>query len=408
MEQTAWTTTTNTAVQVTPSLEAEPVDEPLAHKPEPEPEPQRLYLHMPIDVRSVSLAAVALMLSIFMLHWASAVFIPLLLGVMSSYALSPAVERMQRWHIPRALGAAVLLTAVVCGFGSMLYSLSDDATALVDSLPNAAQKLREAVRAAPGAAEGPIEKVQRAAAKLEEATNTSGSAAPAASKGVTRVQIERPHFNIKDHLWGSTLGLVGLVGQAMVVLFITFFLLASGDSFRRKMVKIAGPAFSKKKITIQVLDDITEQIQRYLAIQLSTSALVGVVTWLGLSWIGLDHAGVWGFAAALLNLVPYLGSVVTAGGLALAGFLQFGTFGMAALIGAGSLFINTLEGNLLTPWLTGRASRMNPVVIFVGVLAWGWLWGIWGLFLGPPLLMMVKAVCDRIEDLKNIGELLGD
>jgi predicted PurR-regulated permease PerM len=193
----------------------------------------------------------------------------------------------------------------------------------------------------------------------------------------------------------------------MVVLFITFFLLATGDSFRRKLVKIAGPTFSKKKITIQVLDDITEQIQRYLGIQLSTSVLVGVVTWLGLSWIGLDHAGVWGVAAALLNLVPYLGSVVTAGGLALAGFLQFGTFGMAALIGAGSLFINTLEGSLLTPWLTGRSSRMNPVVIFVGVLACGWLWGIWGLFLGPPLLMMVKAVCDRIEDLKNIGELLG-
>jgi predicted PurR-regulated permease PerM len=392
-------------MQVTPLSDAEPAHETLA--PEPEPEPQRLYLHMPIDVRSVSLAAIALMLSIFMLHWASAVFIPLLLGVMASYALSPAVQRMQRWRIPRAIGAAVLLTAIVCGFGSMLYSLSDDATALVDSLPDAAQKLREAVRAAPGAAEGPIEKVQRAAAKLEEAAGASGSVAPTAIKGVTRVQIEPPHFNIKDYLWGSTLGLVGLVGQAMVVLFITFFLLASGDSFRRKMVNIAGPTFSKKKITIQALDDITGQIQRYLAVQLSTSALVGVATWLGLSWIGLDHAGVWGVAAALLNLIPYLGSVVTAGGLALAGFLQFGTFGMAALIGAGSLFINTLEGNLLTPWLTGRASRMNPVVIFVGVLAWGWLWGIWGLFLGPPLLMMLKAVCDRIEGLKNIGELLG-
>lgn len=124
----------------------------------------------------------------------------------------------------------------------MLYSLSDDAAALVDSLPDAAQKLREAVRAAPGAAESSIEKVQRAAAKIEEATEEGGSGAPAASKGVTRVQIERPHFNIKDFLWGSTLGLVGLVGQAMGVLFITFFLLASGDSFRRKMVKIAGPA----------------------------------------------------------------------------------------------------------------------------------------------------------------------
>jgi len=391
--------------------DGEPVHETRAPEPEPEPaskpEPERLYLHMPIDVRSVSLAVIAVMLSIVMLHWASAVFIPLLLGVMSSYALSPAVDRMQRMHIPRALGAAVLLTAVVGGLGSMFYSLSDDAAALVDSLPDAAQKLREAVRPAPGAAEGPLEKVQRAAAKIEEAAEATGAVKPVAGTGVSRVQLERPHFNIKDYLWGSTLGLVGLAGQAMVVLFISFFLLASGNSFRRKVVKIAGPTFSKKKITIQMLDDITEQIQRYLTVQLVTSVLVGVATWLALWWIGLDHAAVWGVAAALLNLVPYLGSLVTAGILALAGFLQFGTLGMAGVIGGSSLLINTLEGNLLTPWLTGRASRMNPVVIFVGVLASGWLWGIWGLFMGPPLLMMVKAVCDRIEDLKNIGELLG-
>jgi len=363
---------------------------------------------MPIDVRSVSLAVIALLASILVLHWASAVFIPLMLGVLASYALSPAVERLQRWHIPRALGAAVLLTAAVSSLAWMIHSLSDDAAALVESLPEAAQKVRVAVRAVPGAAESSIQKVQRAAAKIEQAAEESGSATPPASEGVTRVQIERPHFNIKDYLWSSTLGLMGLMGQAMVVLFITYFLLTSGDSFRRKMVRIAGPTFTKKKITIQVLDDITGQIQRYLMVLLSTSVLVGVATWLGLLWIGLEHAAVWGVAAALLNLVPYLGSVVTAGGLALAGFLQFGTLEMAALIGGMSLLVNTLEGNLLAPWLTGRASRMNPVVIFVGVLAWGWLWGIWGLFMGPPLLMIVKAVCDRIEDLKTIGELLGD
>jgi predicted PurR-regulated permease PerM len=326
---------------------------------------------------------------------------------MSSYALSPAVTRLQHWHVPRALGAAVLLIAVGCGLGSTVYALSDDAAALIDALPNVAQKLRSAVRVAPGAKEGAIEKVQRAAEKIEDAAGSRGAPSRAASPGVTRVQIERPHFNIKDYLWGSTLGLVGLSGQAMVVFFLTYFLLVSGTGFRRKLVRIAGPSFARQKITIQVLDDITEQIQRYLAVQLFTCVLVGGVTWLGLAWIGLEHAGVWGVAAGLLNLVPYLGSAVTAGGLALAGFLQFGTFGMVALIGGGSLFIHTLAGNLLAPWLTGRVSRMNPVVIFVGVLAWGWLWGLWGLFMGPPLLMMVKAVCDRIEGLQTVGELLG-
>jgi predicted PurR-regulated permease PerM len=385
-------------MQDDPSTEAEA---------EAEAEPERVHLHTPIDVRSTSLAVIALLASVYALHWASAVFIPLLLALMFSYALSPAVDQLQRWHIPRALGTAVLLIAAVGGLGSMLYSLSDDATALVESLPDAAQKLRESLHATRGAPEGPMEKVQKAAAKLEQAAEESVTAASPAAKGVTRVQIERPRFNVKDYLWSGTLGVVGLAGQAMVVFFTTYFLIASGDSFRRKMVKIAGPTFTQKKITIQLLDEITEQIQRYLVVQILTSVLVGVATWVAFLWIGLERAAVWGVAAAVLNLVPYLGSIVISGGAALVGFLQFGTLGMALLIGGASLVIHTIAGNLLTPWLTSRASRMNPVVIFVGVLAWGWLWGIWGLLLGAPLLMVVKAVCDRVDDLKPIGELLG-
>lgn len=370
--------------------------------------PGRVHVILPVDVRSVSLAVLALLACIYTLHWASAVFIPLLLGVMLSYALSPVVERLQRWHLPRAAGAAVLLLGLVAGLGSVSYSLSDDAGALADSLPDAAQKLRESVQSPRGAPESSIDKMQRAAEKIEQAAAEGVAKAPPAAKGVTRVQIERPRFNIRDYLWSSTLGLVGLIGQAMVVLFVAFFLMSAGDSFRRKMVKLAGPTFSKKKITIQMLDEITEQIHHYLMIQVFTSVLVGLAIWLTMWWIGLQHAAVWGIVAAVLNLVPYLGSVATTGGLALVGFLQFGTLEMALLIGGVSLFINTLEGNLLTPWLTGRASRMNPVVIFVGVLAWGWLWGIWGLLLGPPLLMALKSVCDRVEDLEAIGELLGE
>jgi predicted PurR-regulated permease PerM len=388
-------------MQDDPSAKVEPL-----HDAAPD-EPVRVHLHMPIDVRSVSLALLALLVSVYMLHWASAVFIPLLLGVMCSYTLSPAVDRMQRWHVPRSIGTAALLIAVLGGVGLMAYSLNDEAAALIESLPEAAQKVRESLRTSGGVTEGPIQKVQRAAARLEQAAEETGSVAPPASKGVTRVQIERPHFNIKDYLWSGTLGVVGFVGQAMVVLFITYFLVASGDSFRRKMVKLAGPTFSKKKITIQLLDEITGQIQRYLLVQVLTSVLVGLSTWLAFAWIGLEQAAVWGVAAAVLNLVPYLGSIVISGAAALLGFLQMGTFGMALLIGGVSLIIHTLCGNLLTPWLTSRASRMNPVVIFVGVLAWGWLWGIWGLLLGAPLLMVVKAVCDRVDDFKPIGELLG-
>ena len=204
------------------------------------------------------------------------------------------------------------------------------------------------------------------------------------------------------------MGLLAMLGQIGMVALITFFLLASGDTFRRKLVKLAGPTLSSKRITLQALNEIHDQIQRFMLVQLFTSALVGVLTWLCFLAVGLESAAVWGIAAGVLNLVPYLGNVIVTGGSALVGFLQFGTLEMALLIATISLVLNSIEGFLLTPWLTSRASKMNAVSIFVGVLAWGWLWGAWGLLLGVPILMVVKSICDRVDDLKPVGEFLGE
>jgi predicted PurR-regulated permease PerM len=193
----------------------------------------------------------------------------------------------------------------------------------------------------------------------------------------------------------------------VVVTFLTYFLLISGDTFRRKLVKITGGGFNTKKITVQALDEITAQIQRYLLVQLVTSVIVGVATGLSFWALGMKHAAVWGFAGGLMNLVPYIGSAVITGAAALVAFMQFGQIDQALYVAAASLGIHTVVGNLLAPWLTSRASSMNPVVVFIGVLGWGWLWGVWGLLLGIPILMIVKAVCDRVDRLKPVGELLG-
>jgi predicted PurR-regulated permease PerM len=219
--------------------------------------------------------------------------------------------------------------------------------------------------------------------------------------------IERPRFDIREHLWSGTVGLASLIGQMTVVTFLTFFLLISGDTFRRKLVKITGPTLTNKKITVQALDEINAQIQRYLLVQLLASVLVGLSTWLVFWALGLKHAAVWGLAAAILNLIPYVGSVLVTGAAGLVAFLQFGEINLALAVVGASLIINTLEGNLMVPLLTSKASRMNPVAIFVGVLGWGWLWGVWGLLLGIPIMMVVKAICDRVDDLKPVGELLG-
>ncbi len=370
-------------------------------------EPQRVLLHMPVNVRNVSLAILATLASVFMLRWASAVFIPLMVGILFSYGLSPVVDWLALRRIPRALSAALLVLGIVSGFGVTVYSLSDDAGKLVESLPLAANKLRDTTRMHFMQKDNTLASMQKAATQLERAAQETNRAAPV-ERGVQRVQIEKTKFDIKDYLWTGTLGLLAMLGQIGMVAMITFFLIASGDTFRRKLVKLTGPTLSRKKITLQALNEIHDQIQRYMMVQIFTSGLVGVATWLCFLAIGLENAAVWGIAAGVLNLVPYIGSVLITAGSAMVGFLQFGTLDMAMLVAGLSLLINSIEGFLLTPWLTSRASKMNPVAVFVGVLAWGWLWGAWGLLLGVPILMVIKAVCDRVDDLKPVGELLGE
>ncbi len=399
--------------------------------------PPRLHLHMPVDVRNVALVVIATLLGLWFLHWARDVAVPVLLGAMISYALSPLVDRLEQGHLPRAAGAGLVVMGLLGGLGWSAWWLSDDAAALVDSLPRVAQKVRETVTGGSGAGGGitagqTLERVQQAAAELERvaieaaaagsAAQASGPSPTAAAAAQRRVQAaqqaqaalqesarEPPggaRFNLRDHVWTGTLGLITFASQFLVVVFIVFFLLASGDTFRRKMVKLAGPKLSQKKITVQALDEIHAQIQTYLAVQVGVSVLTGICTWLAFWAIGLQHAEVWGIVAGVTNLIPYLGAVLVGVASTIVGIVQFNAVDMGLLVGASSFGIHLVVGNLLTPWLTGRTNSMNPFVVFVAVLLFGWLWGVVGLVLGVPILVVVKAVCDRIDELKPVAELI--
>jgi len=359
-------------------------------------------------VSSIPLILLTVFAAVFVLDWGQPFFIPLVLGVVISYALSPLVNRLQTWHVPRVIGAAVLLSTIVGGSGFLAYSLQDETASMIETLPEAAQKFRQVLRREWHGSGGAIENVRKAADQIEHAANETAVPPPATPRGVTRVQIETPRFDIRDYLWNGTMGALSFISLGVLVLFLAYFLMVSGDVFRRKLVRLSGPTLNRKKVTVQMLNEISGQIQRYLLVQVLTSILVGIASWLAFLWIGLEHAAVWGIAAAILNLVPYLGAIIVTGGTALAGFLQFGSVSMALTVAGISLVINSLEGYLLTPWLTGRASRMNAVVVFVGVLFWGWLWGAWGLLLGMPIMIAIKSVCDRVDEFKSVGEFMGD
>ena len=367
-------------------------------------------IKMPVDIRSVTLTVITVLASILVLQYAQPFFIPVVLGVLISYVLGPAVTSMAKRGIPRALGAFILI-AMFCGaLGFGAYSLSDEAVDIIDDLPRAAERLRERVSQPKGrrtTEPGLLEKVQEAASQLDKTAAEAAEPAPAPTN-VTRVQIVDPPFRASDYVWLGGQGVVRFLAQLAVVLFLVYFLLVTDDLFKRKIVKIAGPTLTKKKISVQIMDEINQQISGFLRVQVITSVIVGVATSATLWWFGVNNYAIWGLLAGVFNSIPYLGPIVVTGGLAMVTFMQFDDLVRTAYVSGAALAITSLEGWLLTPLLMSRAARMNPVAIFVGLLFWSWVWGVWGTILAVPMLMAIKSVCDRVEDLQPVGELLGE
>ena len=173
-------------------------------------------------------------------------------------------------------------------------------------------------------------------------------------------------------------------------------------------MRLTGPTLSNKKITMNILDDINGSIQKYMFMLLTTDVLVALLTWIAFRWIGLENAGAWAVAAGLLHIVPYLGPGVTAAATEMAAFMQFETFSMALLVAGASLAIATVVGTFVTTWMIGRIANMNSAAIFISLLFWAWLWGIWGMLLSIPIIVIVKVVSQHVEQLHPMAELLGD
>jgi predicted PurR-regulated permease PerM len=193
-----------------------------------------------------------------------------------------------------------------------------------------------------------------------------------------------------------------------MLLLLVVFLLLSGDTFKRKLMRISGPSLSKRKITAAIVDDIDRSIQNYMLTLLLANILLGILTWGAFRLIGLENAGAWAVAAGVLHFIPYLGPAVTALATGMAAFMQFESFSMAAVVSFSSLAIATLVGVVLVTWMSGRISKMNTTVVFVALLFWGWLWGVWGLLFAIPIMGMVKVFAERIEDLQPLAELLSE
>jgi predicted PurR-regulated permease PerM len=351
------------------------------------------------------------MLAVFVLvaalYLARGFFIPLLIGILASYALHPLVDGLSACRVPRSIGAALVLAMVVGSFSWITFSLSDDAVAVIEKLPAAARHLRKELGKDSTGAPTALQNMKEAAHELEGAAAEAGDKAKPRSRAVAPPPPPPAATWLQDYAMAQYALLASLAGQAPVVLLLTYFLLASGGHFRRKLLQLVGPSRARKKDASHILDEIDTQIQRYLLVSLASNALLAVATWLAFLALGLEQAGAWGAAAGVLHFIPYLGPALTALGSGVAALLQSGSLLYALSVAGASLLIAGTVGFAFMTWLQSRVARVNAAVLFIALLFFGWLWGVWGLLLGAPMVAIAKVIFDRIEGLKPVGELLG-
>ena len=363
---------------------------------------------MSVDAKGLALGLLATLAAVFALSWAQDFVVPLLLGIVASYTLNPLVSWLEAIKIPRIFGTLIVMASVIGLLALGTYSLRGQMQAIADELPEAATKIANGLARLQIGQVGTMQKMQTAATEVEKAATQTAIVPAAPKQPATHVIVDQPTFKIGNFLWQSSMGALGAMGQAAMVVFLVFFLLIGGDTFKRKLVRITGPSLTKRKITVHILDDINSSIQKYMLLLLATNVLVALLTWIAFRWIGLENAGAWATAAGVLHLVPYLGPAVTAMATGMAAFMQFESFSMALLVAGASMVIATLVGTFVTTWMTGRIANMNSASVFISLLFWGWLWGVWGLLLSIPIIVILKVVSQHVEQLHPMAELLGD
>jgi len=367
------------------------------------PSPWQMAFQWRSGVQTVALTVIAVVVACVAIHLAAPFLIPLAVSLVICYALAPVVDRLERWRVPRAIGAAAVVLALIAGGTFAVNQMWNGAEALLGQLPAAVEKIRLAILVSHSDIPDTLTHVQRTASELQKLAGAEApSGAPAAA--------QPPGWTVdaRSLLLMGTTSVLGGIAQLLSIIFLTYFLLAAGDLFRRKLVHLVGPPIARQKAALEVLNHIHELNQRYLAVVVFVNVGVGVTTAVGLALIGLEHAAIWGVAIAVMHFIPYVGAAVVAAAVALTGYLQFGTPQMALAAAAIPLTASVLIGVLLQAALLGRAASMNATVVFAALLFWGTLWGAWGLLLAMPMMVAIKSICDRVEPLSRFGDFLGE
>jgi predicted PurR-regulated permease PerM len=348
-------------------------------------------LREPVGIHSLALTGLFILAVFYTLYIARAFFIPVILAVLLNFLLWPLVRGLKRLHVPEVLGSALVLLGLLLAVGYGVYLLSEPAMTWMEKAPQSLQQLERKLRTL----RKPVDQVSKAAERVEQIARAKND------KKVPQVELKRP--GVAEVMLSGT---QSFIAEVLVVCILLYFLLASGDLFLQKIVKVL-PRLQDKKRAVEIIRETEEHVSTYLLTVTLVNAGLGVATGLAMYILGMPNPLLWGVMVGLLNFIPYLGATVNLIVLTLVAILTFSDLRRALLVPAVFFGLATLEGNFVTPMILGRRLALNPVVIFITLIFWGWMWGIAGALLAVPMLSTLKIICDRIEPLAPIGEFLG-
>ena len=346
----------------------------------------------PIDIRSLALTGLFIFAVVYALTVARAVFLPIAVALILSFLLAPFIRILKKLWIPESLGAALVLFALG---GIVIYSISQLAEPAFDWLAKAPAAL-DAIESQLKAVKESVLHMSQATEVIEKLTNLDGEVPK-------RRLVELKGPSLGGTLIGVTMEfLAGFIATVILL----YFLLASGDLFLEKLVKVL-PTFSNKRRAVEIVREIEKSISAHLVTVTCINIGLGVAIGFTMYFMGMPNPILWGVMGGILNFVPYVGSVFGVVLVTLVAALTFQQLGWILLVGAAYWMLTTVEGTFLTPMILGKQLTLNPVVVLLSVFLWGWIWGIPGALLAVPLVASLKIICDHLEPLASVGEFLG-
>lgn len=343
-----------------------------------------------VEVRSIAITGLLVLAVLYTLYFARAFLLPIVLAVLLDFLLSPIIRLLKRVRIPEPAGAALVILVLLGALGAGVYSLAEPARDWMARAPESIARVQSRLEAL----QRPVEQVTRTAERVEAATEVEKS-------GPQEVVVRGPRLS--ERLFGTT---QSLLTGAMETIILLYFLLAAGDLFLQKLIKVL-PLLRDKKKAVAIARETEASVSTYLFTLTFVNIGLGLVVTLVMTLIGMPNAVLWGSLAALAEFVPYVGATVMVALLTMAGIVNFPTMGHALLVPGAYLAVNLIQANFISPMVLGRRLTLNPVAILVGLVFWWWLWGVGGAFIAVPLLATLKIFCDHIESLAPIGEFLG-